>query len=382
VSGLSSRRCAMSGADPRLQVKSDTEVKNQLERRRLAAEREDDKQQELEQLLLMACNAGEVLSETVDYDASRDMFVHRPVAAPEEAIDDTAAESEDGQPKNPASPEHKFEDTKEKVPEVPVVPVKKAIQKRRLGTRIKTESTATAVEIKQEPAASSTAVEIEQEPTATAVEIKQEPAESSTANASESEDSQPEPCASDEPAPRHTIPSDLNKMKGKGKSGVVRFEDGSEWVFGKRGTFQEGHVQHEPEEGTFVRGPDLDPYWRSGTGRWGSRSGAGKVWNKVNWALHSHDVATKGAVSAKGLFREMFPKEGKADFDNTIESDDDIQSWIKHFMDLSQWRSGGKSKGKSMGKYKSYGKGQGQDKGKASSSSAAPSVMPPPPPPR
>ena len=60
------------------------------------AEREDAKQQELEQLLLMACNTGEVLSETVDYDASRDMFVNRPVAAPEEAIDDTAAESEDG----------------------------------------------------------------------------------------------------------------------------------------------------------------------------------------------------------------------------------------------------------------------------------------------
>ena len=32
------------------------------------AEREDAKQQELEQLLLMACNTGEVLSETVDYE--------------------------------------------------------------------------------------------------------------------------------------------------------------------------------------------------------------------------------------------------------------------------------------------------------------------------
>ena len=41
----------MSGADPRLQAKSATEVENQLERRRLAAEREDAKQQELEQLL-------------------------------------------------------------------------------------------------------------------------------------------------------------------------------------------------------------------------------------------------------------------------------------------------------------------------------------------
>ena len=90
----------------------------------------------------------------------------------------------------------------------------------------------------------------------------------------------------------------------------------------------------------------------------------------------------KGAVSAKGLFRDMFPKEAKADFDETIESDDDIQSWIKYFMDLAQWQSCDKAKGKSMGKYKSAGKGQAKDKGKASSGSTAPSTMPPPPSPQ
>ena len=143
---------------------------------------------------------------------------------------------------------------------------------------------------------------------------------------------------------------------------MVSYDDGSEWYFGKRGIFPEGHLQHEPEAGSFVRGPDTDPYWRSGSGRWGGRSGVGKIWNSVNWALYSHDKRNRGAVSAQGLFRESFPRNQKADFDAAIVSGEDTQEWIKHFMNLAAWK--GKGKG---AVFTRYGGWQRKGKGKASS---------------
>ena len=107
--------------------------------------------------------------------------------------------------------------------------------------------------------------------------------------------------------------------------------------------------------------------------------------NKVNWALRGHGVAHKGRVSAKALFREQFPTDDKAFFDNALESEGDIQSWIKRVMDLADWNSPGKGGSKvphGKGKGKTWGKFKGcSGMGKSSSSSAAPSAMPPPPPP-
>ena len=78
------------------------------------------------------------------------------------------------------------------------------------------------------------------------------------------------------------------------------------------------------------------------------------------------------------MFRDQLPKGDKDLSDNVLESEGDIQSWIKHFMDLADWKGGSAGKG---GKGKTWTKGKGKVKGKSSSSSAAPSVMPPPPPP-
>ena len=94
--------------------------------------------------------------------------------------------------------------------------------------------------------------------------------------------------------------------------------------------------------------------------------------------MRGHGVAHKGRVSAKALFREQFPTDDKAFFDNALESEGDIQPWIKHFMDLADWKGGSAGKG---GKGKTWTKGKGKVKDKSSSSSAASSVMPPPPPP-
>ena len=178
--------------------------------------------------------------------------------------------------------------------------------------------------------------------------------------------------------------------RAKGKAGIVKFDDGSSWLFGKRCTFEPGQLQQEPQPGTFQRGPDLDDYWRSGTGRWGGRAGVGKAWNKVNWALQAHDVATKARVSAKRLFRLEFPKDKKADFASQASSKQDIDQWIKHFMNRAQWETGkgGKAFKGFTGKEKCKGfkGGKGKDKGRgtwagSSSSGSAPSVVPPPPPP-
>lgn len=156
-------------------------------------------------------------------------------------------------------------------------------------------------------------------------------------------------------------------------------------MFGKRGTFEPGQLQQEPQEATFQRGPDLDNYLRSGTGRCGSRGGVGKHWGKARWALEAHDIATKDPVQAKRLFLQQFPEDKKADVDVLVTCQHDIDQWIQHFMNRAQWESGkssrafsGKPSACKNGKFQAASKGSGSA---SSSGAASSSLMPPPPPP-
>ena len=90
---------AMWGPDPRLPWKSATELENQLERRRLAAEREDAQQEELNLLLDMASKTSAVLSESLTYDVATGKFTNKDAELAEREEDSPAA------PADPASPD-------------------------------------------------------------------------------------------------------------------------------------------------------------------------------------------------------------------------------------------------------------------------------------
>ena len=117
---------AMSGSDPRLPWKSATDPGNQLERRRLAAEREDAQQEQLELLLGMASKTSGVLAESVTYDASRDMFTNKDATLEREG----SASPADVSATEPAPPDDD-DNASNAQTETTVVPVRKTIGKRK-----------------------------------------------------------------------------------------------------------------------------------------------------------------------------------------------------------------------------------------------------------
>ena len=275
---------AMSGPDPRLPWKSATELEHQLERRRLAAEREDAQQEELNLLLDMASKTSEVLSESLTYDVAIGKFTNKDAELAEREEESPAA------PGDPASPDAREDDGSAAEPASPtVVPVKQKVQpssptlppvNKTIKKTIRNPSSSSSMKMDQKPVAAKqeTAVKLEaaddfDDQIAIALRLLAEDAEEGQA-----------PFA---------VPDDLKAMKGKGKAGIVSFEDGNEWLFGKRHTFAKGELQEAPVDGQFFRGPAVEAGgadWRSGSGRWGARGGVGKAWNKVKWALHGHDV--------------------------------------------------------------------------------------------
>ena len=99
----------------------------------------------------------------------------------------------------------------------------------------------------------------------------------------------------------------------------------------------------------------------------------------MNWALFNHDKKNKGGVSAQRLFRQQFPMNQKADFDEDIQSDEQVQECIEQWKNLAaRMNAKGKAKGKVFTRDAGW---QAKGEGKASSGSLEPSRMPPPPPP-
>ncbi len=113
-------------------------------------------------------------------------------------------------------------------------------------------------------------------------------------------------------------------IKGKGKASMITLEGGQSWVFGKRGTFQEGSFQDQHSGQRHATGPNN--YWRSGTGRYGSRcQGSNRGWSNIHWA-------PKGDRNKRAfnLFHQNLPLNAKPE-QGYVELNGCHDSWILHY---------------------------------------------------